>query len=105
MSRISKPMKGRGFTEPFIGLRSERDKSVYFWSWCGYLLYNAIIIGKKKQKLTLFSFLAIESAVRHLVYLVKGRSNSCANKFYEISFLSIYFHCKPELKSSFSLFT
>ena len=24
---------------PFIGLRSERDKSVYFWSWGSYLLY------------------------------------------------------------------
>ena len=36
-------MKGRGSTEPFIGLRSERDKSVYFLSWGRYLLYNAII--------------------------------------------------------------
>ena len=54
--RISKPMKGRGFNEPFIDLRSERDKSVYFWSWRGYLLYNAIITRKKKQKLTLLSF-------------------------------------------------
>ena len=38
-SKISKPMKGQGST----GLRSERDKSVHFWLWGGYLLYNAVI--------------------------------------------------------------
>ena len=48
-------MKGLGETdlscsEHFIGLRSERDKSVYFWSWGGYLLYNAIITRKKIMK-------------------------------------------------------
>ena len=43
-------MKGRGFTELFIGLRSERDKSVYFWSWEGYLLYNATITQNKKKR-------------------------------------------------------
>ena len=45
-------MKSRGFTETFsIDLRSEHDKSLGT-----YLLYNAIITRKKKQKLTLFSF-------------------------------------------------
>ena len=51
---ISKPMKGRGYTEPFIGLRSERDKSVYFWSWGGYLLYNTIITRNKSKNLPCF---------------------------------------------------
>ena len=95
---ISKLMKGRGFTEPmerYIGLRSERDKSVYFWSWGGRdLLYNAIITREKKQKLTLFSFQATESAVRHFVYLVKSRSDSYANKSYEISFCRYIFFVK-----------
>ena len=105
MSRISKPMKGRVYTELFHRLRSERDKSVYFWLWGGNLLYNAIITRKKKQKLTLFSFCATGSPVRHLVYLVKRRSDSYADKSYKISFLSIYFPCKTELKSYFCLFT
>ena len=37
-------MKGEVPPSPFIGLRFERDKSVYFWLWGGYLLYNAIIV-------------------------------------------------------------
>ena len=51
-SRISKQIKPC----PLIDLCSKRDKSIYFWSWGGYLLCNAIITQKKKQKLTLFSF-------------------------------------------------
>ena len=35
----------------YHGLRSERDKSVNFWSWGSYLIYNAIITRNKKQKL------------------------------------------------------
>ena len=78
-------MKSRGFFSTDLG--SKRDKLVYFWSLGTYLLYNAIITRKKKQKLTLFSFLARESAVRHLVYIVNSSSNSYANKSYEISCL------------------
>ena len=48
--------KSRFHRDFSIDLRSERDKSVYFWSLGTYLLYNAIITRKKKQKLTLFSF-------------------------------------------------
>ena len=37
--------KGEVPPNPFIGLRSARDKSVYFWLWDGYLvLYKAIIV-------------------------------------------------------------
>ena len=86
--------KGEVSPSPFIGLRSEHDKSVYFWSLGSYFLYNAIITRNNKQKLTLFSFLTRQSAVRHLVYFVNSRSDIYANKSYEISSLSIYFIVK-----------
>ena len=39
-ARISEQMNGEGLPSYFICLRSERDKSVYFWSRGSYLIYN-----------------------------------------------------------------
>ena len=48
-------MNGEGLPSHFICLRSERDKSVYFWSRGSYLLYNATIVEEIQQKPTSFT--------------------------------------------------
>ena len=45
--RISKQMKGRAYSE---SERSERDKSVYFWSRGKYSLYTAITTRENSKK-------------------------------------------------------
>ena len=54
-ARISEQMKWRGFPSHFISLRSERDKSVYYWSRGSYLLYNATTAVENQQKPTSFT--------------------------------------------------
>ena len=54
-ARISEQMNGEGFPSHFICLRSERDKSVYFWSRGSYLLYNATIAEEIQQNPTSFT--------------------------------------------------
>ena len=70
-----------------INLNSERDKSVYFWSWGSYLLYNAIVSLENCKKLTsqwekqpsaiLFILSTASAIITHL-------------KSYEHSVMSIY---------------
>ena len=100
INRFSRELENRWKGEvppsPFIGLRSEFDKPVYFWLWGGYLLYNAIIV-REKQKLSLFSFSARKYAVCHLVYFDSSRSNRSAynilwNRRYDNAFF-----CKIQL--------
>ena len=54
-ARISEQMNGKGLPSHFICLRSECDKSVYFWSRGSYLLYNATIVKEIQQKPTSFT--------------------------------------------------
>ena len=52
----------RFYQDLSIELCSEHGKSVSFWSLGVYLLHNAIITQKRKQKCIFFSFLARKSA-------------------------------------------
>ena len=54
-ARISEQMNGEGFPSHFICSRSERDKSVYFWSRSSYLPYNGTIVEEIQRKPTSFT--------------------------------------------------
>ena len=92
--------KGHGFTDLFIDLRSEHDKSVYFWSWGSYLLYNAIGTWKIAKNYIVFPSKRgnLQSAI--LFMLSTAAAIITQTKPYEISAVLIH-----SVFSSFCLFT
>ena len=89
-------MKWRGSTEHFHRFTFRAWLIGLFLVMGGYLLYNAIIVRENKQKLTLFSFSARKSSIRHLVYFDSSRSNHSKynllrNRRYDNAFLNSTF--------------
>ena len=75
MSRISKSMERlRFYRDLSTDLRSEPDKSIYFWS-LGVIYFIMQSWLEKGSKNYLVYLLSEEIAVRHLVYVV----NSCSS--------------------------
>ena len=89
---------GEGPPSHFTCLRSERDKSVYFWSMGSYLLYNATTAKENHQKTNLIYSQARSSAVRHFVYFDNRYGNHSADGIFDIAALTVHF----VVKSSFS---
>ena len=82
----------------FICLCSERDKSVYFWSRGGYLLYNATSEEENHQNTNLIYSQAKCSTDHHFVYFDNRYGNHSADGTFDIATLTVHF----VVKSSFS---
>ena len=91
---------GEGLPSHFICLRSERDKSVYFWSRGGYLLYNATIIEEILQKPTSFTPKRGAPLSAILFILSTGTGITPLTKSSNIAATTMYF----VVKSSFLVF-
>ena len=70
---------------PFICLRSsERDKSIYFWSWGSYSFYNATKTYKFRENVSIFAF-------RHFVYLVNSSAITPQNDSPKFATIAVHF--------------